>query len=142
MIDGIGLSDDFGFPIDAVGCGSTYSRCQQPACEIQEKQQAMKFKFQFFLVVISFVFITSSNAQKATYWVVETNINQKNFTLVKFYDGVNTLLDEIKLNGVYLDISRRKHKKKLDDLLYQYNWEDLMSSGKSRPRKPFSKIEW
>lgn len=101
----------------------------------------MKFKVQLFLMLISLAFITSSNAQKATYWVVETNINQKNFTLVKFYDGDNTLLDEIKLNGVYLDISRRKHKRKLDDLLYQYNWKDLMSSGKSRHRMQFSKIE-
>lgn len=102
-----------------------------------KNNNAMKFKVQFFLMLIFFVFffIRFSNAQKATYWVVETNIHQKNFTLVKFYDANDALLDEIKLNGVYIDITKQKHRRKLNDLLYRYNWGNLMSSRKHRQRK-------
>ena len=101
-----------------------------------ENNNAMKSKVQFLLTLIFLVvFVSTSNAQKATYWVVETNINQKNFTLVKFYDANDVLLDEVKLNGVYLDISRQKHRRKLNELLYKYNWRELVSSRKYRQRK-------
>ena len=52
-----------------------------------------------------------------TYWVVETNINQKNFSIVRLYDSSNNLVHEVKMEGVYFDATRSKHRKMLDQLL-------------------------
>jgi hypothetical protein len=95
----------------------------------------MTFKVQLFVLLSTVGLITLSHAQKATYWVVETNIHVKNFTVVKFYDAHDTLLDEIKLDGVYIDVSKERHKRKLNDLLYRYNLGNLSSSKTFKPRK-------
>lgn len=63
------------------------------------------------------------------YWVVETNVNQKNFSIVRMYDSQHNLIHEVKLDGVYLNVSRTKHRKMLDQLLKGYY---PMMSGKAR----------
>jgi hypothetical protein len=57
--------------------------------------------------------ITSAQA----YWVIETNTRQKNFTIVRFYDQHHRLLYEERQQGVFFDPSKRKHKKRLNEML-------------------------
>lgn len=52
------------------------------------------------------------------YWVVESNILSKDFTVIKFYDSQHRLMYEEKLEGVYLDIKKRRHVKMLNNTLY------------------------
>ncbi|QHT67888.1 hypothetical protein GXP67_15195 [Rhodocytophaga rosea] len=79
------------------------------------------------------------------YWVVESNINTKDFTVVKFYDNTHSLIYEEKLTGICLDISRRKIVKMLNRTLkmVQHNqvvagqikgYSDLIASSISKKR--------
>ena len=54
------------------------------------------------------------------YWVVETNVNQKNFSIVRLYDSQHNLIHEVKMEGVYLNVSKLKHRKMLDQLIKGY----------------------
>ncbi|MDB5264016.1 MAG: hypothetical protein JWQ14_3299 [Adhaeribacter sp.] len=53
------------------------------------------------------------------YWVVETNLKQRDYTLVRFYNQNNELLYEERLTGKYLDISRPRYVKRLNLALRQ-----------------------
>jgi predicted secreted protein len=55
--------------------------------------------------------------ESPTYWVVETNVNQKDFSIVRLYDRSNKLVHEVKMDGVYFDVTRAKHRKMLNQLL-------------------------
>jgi hypothetical protein len=48
------------------------------------------------------------------YWVVETNLKQRNYTIVRFYNSQHTLIYEEKLTNLYLNIRRTKHVKRLN----------------------------
>jgi len=54
------------------------------------------------------------------YWVVETNVNQKNFSIVRLYDSQHNLIHEVKMEGIYLNVSKLKHRKMLDQLIKGY----------------------
>jgi hypothetical protein len=77
------------------------------------------------LALLSTILSDSSLAQALpsakNYWVVETNLKERNFSIVRFYNAANELIYEEKLNGVYLNISRRKHVKRLNLALAQVN---------------------
>jgi hypothetical protein len=68
--------------------------------------------------------LTRADAQDTkiipTYWVVETNVNQKNFSIVRMYDSQNKLVHEVRMEGIYFDVNKTKHRKKLDELLKGY----------------------
>lgn len=51
------------------------------------------------------------------YWVVETNDHTRDHTVVKFYDLSNHLVYEERLEGVHLDVSRRKYVRLLNQTL-------------------------
>ena len=55
---------------------------------------------------------------KAThlYWVVETNIHYRDYTIVRFYNSEDVKVHEVKLMGVFIDIRNVKHRRKLDQL--------------------------
>ena len=61
---------------------------------------------------------TSSLAQQEpitqNYWVVETNLKQRDYSIVRFYNQNHQLIYEEKLNGKYLNISRPRHVKRLN----------------------------
>ena len=48
------------------------------------------------------------------YWVIETNINKTNFTILRIYDSQNSLLHEALLKGKALNISSRRDRKRVD----------------------------
>jgi hypothetical protein len=54
------------------------------------------------------------------YWVVETNVNQKNFSIVRMYDDQHNLIHEVRMEGIYLNVGKTKHRKMLDQLLKGY----------------------
>jgi hypothetical protein len=80
---------------------------------------------------MSIVFTNSSNAQKAAYWVVETNVHQKVFTMVRLYDVNHHLLETVTLKRVHMDISKARNRRKLDDMLYEFNFRGLTFSKKT-----------
>ena len=53
------------------------------------------------------------------YWVVETNLRDRSFSIVRIYNTKNTKVYEVRLQGEYIDISNPKHRKKLDLILRQ-----------------------
>jgi hypothetical protein len=54
------------------------------------------------------------------YWVVETNVQQRNFSIVRLYDSRNMLVHEVKMDGVYFDVSKANHRKKLNEMIKGY----------------------
>lgn len=54
------------------------------------------------------------------YWVVETNLRQKNFSIVRLYDNQNRLVHQVKMDGIYFDVTKAKHRKKLNEMIKGY----------------------
>jgi hypothetical protein len=83
------------------------------------------------LVVASFSTIVETSAQTTTfdslYWVVETNIHNPSYTIVRFYNYNNLMVHEVRLEGIYLDICKPKQRKKLDSLMKEYSQKVVMS---------------
>ena len=57
---------------------------------------------------------------KQLYWVVETNIYQQDFSIVRFYNMENQLVYEAKLYGLYIDIRKPIHKRILNDMIKKF----------------------
>ena len=53
------------------------------------------------------------------YWVVETNLKQRDYSVVRFYNPHHELVYEERLHGIYVNISRAKHVKRLNLALHQ-----------------------
>lgn len=81
-----------------------------------------------YLLVISVIFFLSlfsatTFAQKKSYvpekgyWVLVSNVHEKNNTTVRFYDDGSNLMYEEKVTGVKLNINRRKTLKHLKSAL-------------------------
>ena len=83
--------------------------------------------------------MTTAFAQQATtspvYWVVETNPRNTPYSIVRFYDANNALVHEVTIDGVYINITKAKYRKKLDLLLKQYNDRGTSASKKNRSRR-------
>jgi hypothetical protein len=62
------------------------------------------------------------------YWVVETNNHTRDHTLVKFYDLSDQLVYEERLEGVHLDVSRRKYRRLLNHTLRRVVGRTLVGS--------------
>ena len=68
----------------------------------------------------------------SVYWVVETNLRNPSFTIVHFYNYKNVKVHEVRMQGVYLDISNPKHRKKLDLLVKEYHERTLTLSKRKK----------
>lgn len=69
------------------------------------------------------------------YWVVETNIHYRNYSIVRFYDQHNVQVHEVKIDGVYINIRKPKQKRKLYQLLKEYNERMIASSKKNKSKR-------
>lgn len=69
-----------------------------------------------------------SEKLKYSYWVVESNSIVKGSSLIKLYDRENKLLREIKVEGVYLDLSQKKHRKLLERKLREAGDQDTWAA--------------
>ena len=83
-----------------------------------------------FGVLLSLI-ISGNSSQAQPYWVIETNVHQKDFTIIKFYNDQHVIIYEKKQVGVYFDLSKKRYVRRLDLMLQNY-----LSSG-----SPISKKE-
>ena len=79
--------------------------------------------------------ISGHSSQSQPYWVIETNSHQKDFTIVKFYNDQHVLIYEQKQVGVYFDLSKKKHVRKLNFMLQNYLTSGSPMSKKETRRK-------
>lgn len=89
------------------------------------------FAFKIALSVVLFAYaLVPAPAQTtpAGYWVVETNDRTRDHTVVQFYDLDDQLLYEERLEGVHLDISRRRHVRLLNQTLSRVTGRTLLGS--------------
>ena len=70
-----------------------------------------------FLLIITCGLQAQSEKISPAYWVVETNVHRKNFSIVRLYDSSNRLVHEVRMDGYYFDVTRAKDRKKLNLLL-------------------------
>jgi hypothetical protein len=77
------------------------------------------------LIVASFSTFVETSGQSTTfdslYWVVETNIHNPSYSIVRFYNHENLMVHEVRLQGVYLNICNPRQRKKLDSLMREYS---------------------
>jgi hypothetical protein len=89
----------------------------------------MKLTVCLAIMFIGCVLTTSGQAPKGDYyWVVETNTNVANHSIVKIYDQQNALIHEVELQK-RLDITNRKHRKALVQIVKNYSTREA-SGGK------------
>ncbi len=62
------------------------------------------------------------------YWVVETNDRTRDHSLVQFYDLSDQLVYEERLEGVHLDVARRKTRRLLNQTLRRVVNRTLLGS--------------
>ena len=79
--------------------------------------------------------VSCSTSLAQSYWVIETNRHQKNFTIIKFYNAKQELIYEVKKEGVYLNISKQRHRRKLDVMLKNYQQFGSIFSKREARRK-------
>lgn len=69
-------------------------------------------------IMMTALFLISISIAKAQssepYWVVETNIHQTDFTILRIYDAQNSLLHEETWKGKAMNIMARKDRKRID----------------------------
>ncbi|MFT2007890.1 hypothetical protein ACMA1I_04380 [Pontibacter sp. 13R65] len=73
-------------------------------------------------------------------WVVETNLNQKNFSIVRFYNRHGNLIYEEKIQGVYLDVTKPKTKKLLDKSLEHISSNTVIAGQYFKNSLPANKL--
>jgi hypothetical protein len=86
---------------------------------LQDKNMK-RFIFISLLLLITFGLHAQTEKISPAYWVVETNLHQKNYSIIKLYDSSNHLIHEVRMDGYYFDVTRAKHRRKLDLLLQGY----------------------
>ena len=53
------------------------------------------------------------------FWVLETNIFDKSYSIINVYDSNSTLIKSIKLEGEYLNNLKKKDRKRIEKLVGQ-----------------------
>ncbi|MFN5168276.1 MAG: hypothetical protein ACK5DD_01515 [Cyclobacteriaceae bacterium] len=71
---------------------------------------------------------TDCTKTKFAYWVLENNAIVKGSSLIKLYDSRNQLVQEIRLQGIYLDLSQKKHRKLLEKKLREAGEQDVWAA--------------
>lgn len=67
------------------------------------------------------------------YWVVESNKNVAEYSVVKIYDQQNELVHEIKLD-TRLDVTNRKHRKVLVQMIKRYSARESTAHKRTRSK--------
>lgn len=76
-----------------------------------------------------------SQHEKSLYWVVETNTQDKNYSVVRFYDNNNLLVHEVTMDHVRIDVTKPKHQRKLNQLLKNYQDRVASTSKRNKSRR-------
>src|ERR1043165_5677604 len=59
------------------------------------------------------------------YWVVDGNVNTRDYTQIRFYDSTDNLIYEETIRGKFLDITRKKNVKLLNRKLRDFDAQNL-----------------
>lgn len=87
------------------------------------------------LALITCTFGMSQQASAGEeYWVVETHSKDSIYSIVRFFDGSDALMHEVRINNVAVDIHQRKQRKRLDQLLMDYKLRAARSVKKIRSK--------
>jgi hypothetical protein len=70
--------------------------------------------------ILIFVAALFHQSEAQPYWVVETNLRQRSFTIIRFYNARHELIYEQKEIGQYFNASKKKHQRQLDLMLENY----------------------
>lgn len=76
--------------------------------------------------------MSQHSALSEEYWVVETHTRDTVYSVVRFFDGNNVLLHEVRVENVAIDIEQKKHRKKLDQLLSEFKMRTANGAKKIR----------
>jgi len=88
------------------------------------------------LAAILFVSVYAfGQPEKSHYWVVETNAQDKSYSIVRFYDQANLLVHEVKLDNIHLDVRKHKYQRKLNQLLKDYQDRVTTTSKKHKSKR-------
>ncbi|HWA35606.1 MAG TPA: hypothetical protein VG737_15800 [Cyclobacteriaceae bacterium] len=88
----------------------------------------MKMKTKRLISLAGMMIIVMGAAAQTTsnnYWVVEGNVNTRDYTLIRFYDSANNLIHEETIQGKFLDINRKKNVKLLNKKLRDFDTKNL-----------------
>ncbi len=80
----------------------------------------LKMILLFALFLFSVKIYSQDTKSPELYWVVETNIHYRTYSIVRFYNTENIKVHEVKIMGVYLDVRVPKQKRILDQLAKEY----------------------
>lgn len=93
-------------------------------------------KTRLFLLMMLLTGATATSGQNpgsAYYWVVESNKNSPDHSLVKIYDQRNELVHEVKLD-TRLDVTNRKTRRTLSQIIKRYSAREAAAGKKTRSR--------
>lgn len=77
--------------------------------------------------------VTAVEAQNLKpYWVIETNNNKKDHTILRVYDVEDALIHEEIINGRALNILLRKDRKRINKKVKEILSHETTASGKKR----------
>ncbi|HET8861573.1 hypothetical protein [Marivirga sp.] len=86
------------------------------------------------ILSLSLVLSASSFAKPKNsgfYWVIETNMNDKSYTIVRFYNANHDLVNEKVIEGYFMSVRKAKDRRKLNRSLKnfteEYEWPVLDS---------------
>ena len=90
------------------------------------------------IAVLALITSTAGMSQQAStgevYWVVETHTRDSVYSIVRFFDGNNALMHEVRIDNVTVDIRQKKQRKHVDKLLNDYKMRTARSIKKIRSR--------
>ncbi len=106
-------------------CRSTLNFLKQEAAFICENAGKMNVTMKWLIALtgIAMTVITSANGQahNSNYWVIEGSVRTHDHTIVRFYDRVGNQLYEERVEGKFLDITKKKNVKMLNRKLRDFN---------------------
>jgi len=71
------------------------------------------------IVALSGFADTPKKKEIKKFWVLETNIYNKSYSIINVYDSNSTLIKSIKLDGEYLSNLKKKDRKRIEKLIGQ-----------------------
>lgn len=85
------------------------------------------------LLVTCATMVSGQNSSREFYWVVESNKNSPDHSLVKIYDQRNELVHEVRLE-TRLDITNRKTRKALSQMVKRYSAREAVVRKKTKSK--------
>lgn len=77
----------------------------------------------FLILLLSLVLASNAVAKPKAqhfYWIVETNVNDKSYSIVRFYNPEDQLVHEELVKNYYIDLNRSKDKRRLNRSLRKF----------------------